>query len=84
MPERRKPPAAGKGRPKGAKNKTTIEVREAARLLVESPEYRASLESRLNKGSAPHMETLLWHYAFGKPKETHEHTGALRIMWQVS
>jgi hypothetical protein len=82
--ERRKPPAAGKGRPKGAQNKTTVEVREAARRLVEDPSYRESLAKRLLKGTAAHMETVLWHYAYGKPKESMEHTGAveMRVSWQ--
>jgi hypothetical protein len=60
---------AGKGRPPGALNKTTREIREAARTLLDRPEYRASLQQRLDAGQAPHMETLLHHYAFGKPKE---------------
>lgn len=33
--ERRRPPRAGKGRPKGAKNRTTAEVREAVALIAE-------------------------------------------------
>ena len=84
MTERRKPPAAGKGRPKGAQNKTTVEVRAAAQQLVENPAYRAELAIRLKDGKAPHMETLLWHYAYGKPKEEMEHGGAveLRVSWQ--
>jgi hypothetical protein len=73
--ERRKPPAAGKGRPKGAQNKTTVEVRAAAQKLVEDAAYRAELKTRLKEGKAPHMETLLWYYAYGKPKEQMEVTG---------
>jgi hypothetical protein len=60
---------AGKGRPPGALNKTTREIRGFARAILDRPEYRASLEKRLDAGQAPHMETLLHHYAFGKPKE---------------
>jgi hypothetical protein len=60
---------AGKGLPPGALNKTTREIRDAARAILDRPEYRASLEKRLDAGQAPHMETLLHHYAFGKPKE---------------
>ena len=67
---RRKPPAAGKGRPKGAVNKTTRDSREMATKLVTDAVYVANLQMRLREGKAPHMETLLHHYAYGKPKET--------------
>lgn len=64
------------GRPKGAPNKVTAEVRKAAQGLVEDPVYRASLKERLQSGKlAPAMEALLWHYAYGKPKEVHELVG---------
>jgi hypothetical protein len=59
----------GPGRPKGVANKVTREIKDAARQLVEDPVYRRRLRARLRKGSAPHMETLLHHYAFGKPTE---------------
>ena len=62
----------GPGRPKGALNHTTREVRNAARAIVDDPIYRMNLQARLLEGKAPHMETLLWHYAYGKPKETIE------------
>lgn len=48
----------------------TREIRDAAREILENPRYRKSLEARLLKGRAPHMETLLHHYAYGKPKDT--------------
>ena len=44
-----------------------------AQAMLEDPEYRKSLKKRLISGKAPHMETLLHHYAFGKPKERFEH-----------
>lgn len=60
----------GRGRPKGTLNRATVEVRNAARAIVEDPVYRMSLMARLLEGKAPHMEVQLWHYAYGKPKES--------------
>ena len=70
----RKPPAAGKGRPKGAVNKATREIKDISQGLLSDPVYVESLRRRLTSGKAPHMETLLHHYAYGKPKEQHEGT----------
>jgi hypothetical protein len=77
-----KPPGRPKGTPKtggrakGTPNKATVEVKEAARLLVDDPEYRKTLKERLLAGTAgPGVETMLWHYAYGKPKESVELTG---------
>ena len=67
--------AKGKGRPKGRPNKVTLEVRESAMRLVTDPAYVASLKVRLEEGKAGAMEPTLWHYAYGKPKETIEHSG---------
>lgn len=63
---------AGPGRPKGTPSKWGVEVRAAAHAIVNDPEYRELLAIRLKTGEAPHMETLLWHYAYGKPKESVE------------
>lgn len=64
------------GRPKGTLNKATVEVREMARGLVESDEYVASVRVRVQLGTLPPaVETMLWHYAYGKPKELVELTG---------
>lgn len=53
-----------------------------ATRLVEDPAYVEQLKRRLTSGKAPHMETLLFHYAYGKPKETTELQGSLRITWE--
>lgn len=73
------------GRPPGP-NKATTEIREAARKLVEDQAYAAELAVRLKAGKAPHMETLLFHYAYGKPKDVTEHEGevTLRVSWLPS
>lgn len=65
----------GPGRPKGVPNKATQEVREIARRLVDDPKYRAALKKRLIAGEASVMESTLWHYGYGKPKEQIEHIG---------
>ncbi len=71
--------AAGPGRPKGSVNKAPAEVRAAARAIIDDPVYREALRNRIMSGSAPAMETLLWHYGYGKPKETIELSGEVEI-----
>ncbi len=73
----------GPGRPKGSLNKTTTEVRDLARQIVDDPEYRQALKLRVSLGEAPHMETLLWHYAYGKPKETVALEGSLDVTGEI-
>ncbi len=58
------------GRKPGSINKTTAAVQEAAQKLVEDPAYRKALAVRLMRGTAGAVEPMLWHYAYGKPKET--------------
>ncbi len=66
------------GRKKGALGKATVEIRELAReLTTGNPEYMAGLRRRLKAGKlAPAVESLLFHYGWGKPKEQVEVTGA--------
>ncbi len=58
------------GRGKGALNKATLEIRLAARQIVEDPTYREKLlaAARARK-LAPAVECLLLYYAYGKPKD---------------
>jgi len=65
------------GRPKGSRNKTTIEVRDFARQLIEDPAYQAGLRLRVIEGKAPQMEMLLFKYAYGQPVEHHEVNAAV-------
>jgi hypothetical protein len=65
------------GRPKGSRNKTSTEVANFCRNMVESRDYRASLKRRLLDGKAPHMEPLLWYYAYGKPIDRIELVGPM-------
>ena len=59
----------GPGRKAGAPNKVSLEVKEFSREFLMSDSYRNGLKRRVEAGQAPHMETLLNHYAFGKPRE---------------
>lgn len=46
------------------------EIKGLARMLVTDPFYLEELQKRLRRGTAaPAVETTLWAYAFGKPKE---------------
>ena len=71
-------PLPGPGRPKGSRPADKVEAEAAARAIVDDPTYRANLAKRVKDGNvAPAVETMLWHYAHGKPVERHEvkHTG---------
>lgn len=63
------------GKRRGTVNRVTTEAREAASLIVDSADYRASLKARVINGTAPHMEALLWAYAHGRPVDRVEHGG---------
>lgn len=59
------------GRPPGVPNKVTKQVKEIAQRLLTGDDYRKNLRRRLRDGTCPPaVETMLWHYAYGKPKET--------------
>jgi hypothetical protein len=47
--------------------------------LLNTPAYHASLTKRLLAGKAPHMEVLLHHYLYGKPKAHVEHSGTVTL-----
>lgn len=65
------------GRPKGALNKATRDIKEWAEKFLTSPEYVKAAMVRVMRGKAPHLEVLWHHYAFGKPKETVKYEGKL-------
>ena len=68
------PARPGPGRPKGAENTRTKEARELARKFATDKIYQKGLLKRLRAGEAGSMESVLWYYAFGKPKESVAHT----------
>ena len=58
-----------RGRPKGP-NKATQEVLDLCRRLVRDKAYLRRLTERMRRGKvAPAVETMVWAYAFGKPKD---------------
>ncbi len=73
----------GPGRPKGLPNKATVEAKRACADLIDDPAYRARLKERLLAGELPPaVETMLWYFAKGKPKEQAEVEGTLIVRWQ--
>jgi len=58
------------GRPKGATNKATREIKAIAQGLLENPKYREALGKRLIAGTeASAVVVTLYHYAYGRPVE---------------
>lgn len=66
----------GGGRPKGLPNNATREQKAFFQSILESAAYRESFRRRVLRGE-PGLETLMHHYALGKPKEQVEHSGAV-------
>ena len=59
------------GRRKGTPNKVTAEARGVCAAILDDPTYRTNLTRRARAGTlAPAVEAMLWHYAFGKPKDS--------------
>lgn len=66
----------GPGRPKGVPNRTTLDARRFCSSIVDDPTYRRKLLERARAGElAPAVESLLWHYAHGRPKAEIEFAG---------
>lgn len=64
------------GRPKGVRNKASVDVEATCRRLVDDPVYRKTFTARLKDGTLPPaLEAMTWHYAYGKPIERHILTG---------
>lgn len=55
------------GRPRGAGNKRTKEMREWAREFFNSEEWRRSAKARILKGKAPHLESHIIACEMPKP-----------------
>lgn len=64
------------GRKKGTPNKKTREIKEFALSILTGPKYVKHVQDMADEGKLPpHLETLLYHYAYGKPKDRVEWTG---------
>ena len=61
----------GGGRPKGALNHATRELKQELQRFFTSPEYREH-EQRIIAGTAPTVEIYLLQMLYGKPKENME------------
>ena len=62
--------AGNPGRPKGALNKATLEIKAFARALVADPTYREKLLKDFKaRKLAPAIEALYLAYGYGRPKE---------------
>lgn len=70
-----------RGRLKGVLNKVTREVKAFSQGVLEDPAVQAMLLSQARRGKlAPAVMTLLFHYAYGKPKETVALEGGLEVL----
>jgi hypothetical protein len=59
------------GRRRGTPNKATRDVKEFCASLLESAQYQRHLCERVHAGTLPPaLEAMLWHYAYGVPKQT--------------
>lgn len=50
----------------------TVEVRSLAQRLLTDATYQDQLLKRLRAGKAGAIETVLWAYAFGRPRDVEE------------
>jgi hypothetical protein len=66
----------GTGRKPGVPNKATTDMKAFATKCLTDKAYVDALKRRLVRGTAGAVEIRLYDYAYGKPKETHEVTGA--------
>ncbi len=70
-----------KGRQAGIPNKVTRDVQELAQTLVRNPMGLAKLQEQYERGTLPPpVLCMLWHYAFGKPKERLEVEGKVDVL----
>jgi hypothetical protein len=68
------------GRKPGTQNRATREVKALATSILEDPEVQERMLHDAQRGRLPPpVMTMLFHYAYGKPKERIEVQGALEV-----
>ena len=73
------------GRKKGTANKATVEARAFCVSIVDDPQYQARFRHRALQGKVPPaIESLMWHYAKGKPKESVELSGDEELLKRLA
>lgn len=75
-------PKRGPGRPKGSKNKATVEWKEFCMKMTRDPEVQELLLERVRQ--RPELALKVAEHAVGKPKETQdiEIDGTLTVKWE--
>jgi hypothetical protein len=64
------PRPAGAGRQKGSRNKRTEGGEHLAAEIIDDPQYVRNLKERALNGTLPSgLETMLFHYRYGRPAE---------------
>ncbi len=59
------------GRRKGTLNKTTLQAKEFCASIIDDPRYQENLRQRAIAATlSPAIETMLWAYARGVPRQT--------------
>ena len=61
----------GPGRPRGRRNKATVEAKKFCQSLLDSAAYQARFKKAfIARTLPPDMEKMVWNYAAGKPATT--------------
>ena len=76
--------AVGPGRPRGSKNKRTLQAEAVAKAIVEDAQVQARwlAQARAGELPAPVLQTLM-HYAWGRPVQRIEASGPEGALLQV-
>jgi len=80
-------PEARAERERAIEKAIKAEATELAKFLVEDPIYLLDLQEKLRAGTLhPMLQTLLWNYAYGKPKERVEvkHAAVVKIIHEFA